>query len=234
MNSEHLSKRLACVASFVPKGSVLADIGSDHAYLPCFLVKAGMIQAAIAGEVAKGPYTSACNEVRRLQLEEHISVRMGDGLAVLKEDEGVSCIAIAGMGGALIASILEKGEQKLANVSRLVLQPNVGAQHVRKWLIDHEWQIIGEAILEEDNSIYEVIAAEKSGKREAELDEAALLMGPFLLKDKHPVFIKKWTEECRHWQQILARLQEAKGTPEIEIKKQTLLQKIQLVEEALS
>ncbi|MDQ0175214.1 tRNA (adenine(22)-N(1))-methyltransferase [Bacillus chungangensis] len=233
MNSEHLSKRLACVASFVPKGSVLADIGSDHAYLPCFLVKAGMIQAAIAGEVAKGPYTSAYNEVRRLQLEKHISVRMGDGLAVLEKDEGVSCITIAGMGGALITSILEKGEQKLANVTRLVLQPNVGAQHVRKWLIDHDWLIIGEAILEEDNCIYEIIGAEKDGKSEAELNEAELLMGPFLLKDKHPVFINKWTEECRHWQQILARLQEAKATPEIEMKKQTLLKKIQLVEEAL-
>lgn len=234
MNSEHLSKRLACVASFVPKGAVLADIGSDHAYLPCFLVKAGLIQAAIAGEVAKGPYTSAYNEVRRLQLEERISVRMGDGLAVLHKDEGVSCMTIAGMGGTLIASILEKGKQKLANVSRLVLQPNVGAQHVRKWLIDHDWQIIGEAILEEDNCIYEVIAAEKNEKRETELDEAALLMGPFLLKDKHPVFIKKWTEECRHWQQIVDRLHEAKITPEIEIKKQILLHKIQLVEEVLS
>ena len=65
LNTERLSNRLEAVASFVEKGAIVADIGSDHAYLPCFLIHNRKVQKAIAGEVAKGPYESAVNNVRR-------------------------------------------------------------------------------------------------------------------------------------------------------------------------
>ncbi len=80
LNTDKLSFRLATVAKYVPKGARLADIGSDHAYLPCYLAKNGKIHFAIAGEVAAGPYQSAEKNVLSEGLTEIISVRMGDGL----------------------------------------------------------------------------------------------------------------------------------------------------------
>ena len=113
MNSEKLSKRLASVASFVEQGAILADIGSDHAYLPCHLVMEGRISKAIAGEVVKGPFESAVKNVRKKGLTDKITVRLGNGLEAVQENDGVDTITIAGMGGPLIASILHDGSKKV-------------------------------------------------------------------------------------------------------------------------
>lgn len=140
MNHEKLSLRLQRVAVHIPKESILADIGSDHAYLPCYAVIHNLCSKAIAGEVVEGPYQSAVKQVRETGLEAKIDVRKGDGLDVLEKDEATS-ITIAGMGGTLITSILEKGKDKLAKVERLILQPNVGSQNVRTWLMDNGWEL---------------------------------------------------------------------------------------------
>ena len=114
-----ISKRLETVASFVPQGAVLLDVGSDHAYLPIELVEKGHIEAAIAGEVVEGPYQSAVTNVESHGLTEKIQVRLANGLAAFEESDQVSVITIAGMGGRLIATILEDGLDKLATVSNL-------------------------------------------------------------------------------------------------------------------
>ncbi len=106
MNAQKLSKRLQTVAAYVPQNAVVADIGSDHAYLPCYLVHQGIVQKAIAGEVVKGPYESACKEVRTEQLQDKITVRLADGMEAVEHEDGVTTVTIAGMGGPLIASIL--------------------------------------------------------------------------------------------------------------------------------
>ena len=114
-----ISKRLEMVASFVPQGAVLLDVGSDHAYLPIELVEKGHIDRAIAGEVVEGPYQSAVTNVKSHGLTEKIQVRLANGLAAFEESDLVSVITIAGMGGRLIATILEDGLDKLATVERL-------------------------------------------------------------------------------------------------------------------
>ncbi|MEH6955399.1 tRNA (adenine(22)-N(1))-methyltransferase, partial [Neobacillus drentensis] len=98
MNTDKLSARLAAVSKYVPKDARLADIGSDHAYLPCYLAKNEGLPFAIAGEVAMGPFQSAEKNVIAEGLAGVISVRLGDGLEVIGQGE-VDCITIAGMGG---------------------------------------------------------------------------------------------------------------------------------------
>lgn len=234
MNTDRLSFRLATVANYVPKEARLADIGSDHAYLPCYLAKNGKIHFAIAGEVAAGPYQSAGKNVLSEGLTEFISVRLGDGLEVIKPGE-VDCITIAGMGGALITSIMEAGKAKLASVNRLILQPNVNAIYVRKWLLENNWELIEEEILEDEGKIYEILVAEKGNpKRPYGMNlEMGLLFGPLLLHRKEAAFKKKWLHEKQTWQQIYNQLESAPPTPETIAKKQDLLVKINMVKECL-
>ena len=137
MNAQKLSKRLEMVASFVPTGAIVADIGSDHAYLPCYLVHKGIASRAVAGEVVKGPFESAVRQVRSEGLTEKITVRMADGLAAIEESDQVSTVTIAGMGGPLIVSILEKHPAALKTVTRLILQPNIHAKAIREWALAH-------------------------------------------------------------------------------------------------
>ncbi|WP_449621285.1 tRNA (adenine(22)-N(1))-methyltransferase [Robertmurraya sp. Marseille-Q9965] len=235
MNIDKLSQRLQSVAGYIPEGSSIADIGSDHAYLPCHVVKKGLVPFAIAGEVVEGPFQSAKKQVETEGLTEKIEVRKGDGLAVISPGE-VDCITIAGMGGALIASILEKGSDKLEGVSRLILQPNLSAQSIRVWLIDHEWQLIAEEILEEDGKIYEILVAEKGEPMQPYNQvnlQSELLMGPFLsIKGTEP-FVKKWKGEMNNWMKILSKLEQAANTEENRQKKEELHKKLRMVEEVI-
>lgn len=235
MNTNKLSARLETVAKYVPKGAKVADIGSDHAYLPCYLAKNETITFAVAGEVVLGPFQSARKNVQAEGLADMISVRMGNGLEVVEPDE-VDCITIAGMGGTLIVSILENGKEKLHSVSRLVLQPNINAISIRKWFIDNKWELIAEEILEEDGKIYEVLVAERGDSFEPYKNgkmETGLLFGPFLLKRKDPAFIKKWNLEKINWQRIYGQLESAGPSPETLEKKEELLKKISLAGEVM-
>src|SRR5690625_7229202 len=108
-----LSKRLMKIASYIPKSPFLADIGSDHAYLPCYICLKDKEAKAIAGEVRSGPFDRAVQTVRNYQLDNKVEVRLGDGLEVINEKDEVSVVTIAGMGASLIEQILEKGKHKL-------------------------------------------------------------------------------------------------------------------------
>ncbi|AXX73574.1 tRNA (adenine-N(1))-methyltransferase [Limosilactobacillus reuteri] len=212
VDEKHLSARLACVASLVPAGARVADIGSDHAYLPAALVLDGKIDFAIAGEVVKGPYENAVREIKDHQLEGQVIPRLADGLAAIEPADKVDTITIAGMGGSLIASILEKGKDKLTEIKRLVLQPNVGESQLREWLMNNHYQIMNEKIIEEDNHIYEIIVAEPSvvpfRYSKYELD-----FGPFLLENKGPIFKKKWQEYLQREAHVIDQMQKAQQPP---------------------
>ena len=233
MNHEKLSLRLQRVAVHIPKGSILADIGSDHAYLPCYAVKNNLCTKAIAGEVVEGPYQSAVKQVKETGLQKRIDVRKGDGLDVLEEGEATS-VTIAGMGGTLISSILERGKNKLSKVERLILQPNVGSQNVRIWLMENGWELKDEEIIEEDGKIYEILIAEagNSLKPYEEDREKNMQFGPFLIKQHSPIFIKKWTQEKQHIAKIIEQMN-ASGNIHLEEKRKDLLAQISVIDEVL-
>ncbi|PWA12455.1 tRNA (adenine(22)-N(1))-methyltransferase TrmK [Pueribacillus theae] len=234
MNEKKLSQRLECVASFLLPGKRLADIGSDHAYLPCYAYLKGVVPFAIAGEVNEGPFLSAKELVNKLGLSDYISVRLGNGLSVVENGE-VQQITIAGMGGGLIRSILEKGKTKLNHAERLILQPNVAADNVRRWLYNNHWKLIHEEILEEDKKIYEVLVAEPGKwKVDRENIEKTMMFGPYLLKDKNEAFQKKWQIELEKSEFILANLNNAARSDELARKKNEVFKQIKLIKEVLS
>ena len=220
-----ISKRLELVASFVPQGTILLDVGSDHAYLPIELVERGQIESAIAGEVVEGPYQSAVKNVEAHGLKEKIQVRLANGLAAFEEGDQVSVITIAGMGGRLIARILEEGLDKLANVERLILQPNNREDDLRIWLQENRFQIVAESILEEAGKFYEILVVEVG---QMKLSASDVRFGPFLSKELNPVFVQKWQKEAVKLEFALGQIPE-KNLEE----RQVLVDKIQAIKEVL-
>jgi len=220
-----ISKRLELVASFVPQGAILLDVGSDHAYLPIELVERGQIKNAIAGEVVEGPYQSAVKNVEAHGLKEKIQVRLANGLAAFEEADQVSVITIAGMGGRLIARILEEGLDKLANVERLILQPNNREDDLRIWLQENGFQIVAESILEEAGKFYEILVVEVG---QMKLSASDVRFGPFLSKEVSPVFVQKWQKEAAKLEFALGQIPE-KNLEE----RQVLVDKIQAIKEVL-
>lgn len=220
-----LSRRLEAVASYVPQGARLADVGSDHAYLPLFLVEQGRIDFAIAGEVVQGPYQSALQNVEQAGQSDKISVRLANGLAAVELTDQVSTVTIAGMGGRLIADILEAGKDRLVSVERLVLQPNNREDDVRRWLVANDFQLVTEEILEENDKIYEILVAEKGN---VDLTADQLRFGPYLLEEQSSTFQKKWLKELDKLTYALEQV-----PLERQADRSAISQKIQQIQEVL-
>lgn len=207
-----LSKRLKKVASYVPEGALFADIGTDHAYLPCYICLHDEKAKAIAGEVNEGPFNSAVETVHLYGLSDSIEVRLGNGLEIV-ENEEVNQLVIAGMGGALIRSILEEGISKLNAVNRIVVQPNIDARTIRKWFLVYGFTVTNEAILEENGHIYEIIVADRGENRspyDASIVDQQLLFGPLLMKNRTATFYQKWKHEYEKLQSVIDQMDKAK------------------------
>jgi len=176
-----LSQRLSALANLVEPGTVIADIGSDHGYLPIYLVQAGISPKAIAADVNQKPIAVAKRNIEEFGLKEQIETRLGNGLQVLREKE-VDCITIAGMGGSLMVEILDASPNVVSQLKRMILQPNIGAELIRRWCQKNNWKIIAEDLIYEDDHYYEVLALEHG---EASYTFAEEIMGPMLLAQKH-------------------------------------------------
>ncbi|WP_439857325.1 tRNA (adenine(22)-N(1))-methyltransferase [Pseudomonas syringae] len=190
MNEQRLSMRLERVATHVPPGARLADIGSDHGYLPVALLNRGVIAAAVAGEVALTPFCAAERTVRENDLEDQVSVRLADGLAAIEAEDAITAISLCGMGGETIRDILEAGKARLSGQERLILQPNGGEQPLRVWLMQHDYRIVSEEVLRENRFDYEIIVAERTGPVKYTAEE--LFFGPLQMQARSPAFLLKW------------------------------------------
>lgn len=210
-NTVKLSKRLEKVSTFITAGAVFADIGSDHAYLPCHVCLRDDKARAIAGEVNQGPFNSAIEAVTKNNLSDRIDVRLGDGLSVLQDDE-VNLVVVAGMGGSLIKTILEEGKDRLRSVKRIVTQPNVDERNLRKWFNENDYIITNEVIIEENGHIYEIIVADRGADENPytdEFKEKQLLFGPLLLKNKSNIFYQKWSRESAKRVNVITEMKKA-------------------------
>lgn len=199
--------RLQRVAAHVPVGARLADIGSDHGYLPVALLARGGIVSAVAGEVALTPLRAAERTVRESGFGHLIRVRLADGLAAIEPEDAITAISLCGMGGERIRDILDSGKARLSGHERLILQPNGGEQPLRLWLMENGYRIVCEEVLRENRFTYEIIVAERSGP--VIYSDEELYFGPIQLQQRSPAFIAKWQRLLRLKQQSLGNLARA-------------------------
>ena len=178
-----LSPRLETIAKMIAAGDKVADIGTDHGRLPLYLVGKGISPFVIASDRIKMPIAALERQVRAAGLEHQVSVRLGEGLAVLSPGEA-DTIVLSGMGGMTMIEILEQSPQVVAATRRLVLQPQRSIPLVRQWLAAHGWRIIAEDIVLDEGRYYEVICAEQG---EMTLTEWEREFGPVLLREQPPL-----------------------------------------------
>ena len=225
MQVKNISKRLRKVAGFVPRDAKILDVGSDHAYLPIYLIQQGKISSAIAGEVVEGPYQSAVTNVADNQMSDKISVRLANGLAAFEVEDQIDVIVIAGMGGGLIADILDNGSAKLASVKRLILQPNNREDELRRWLCGQRFSNYKEAIVEENGKFYEIMIAEQGYQV---LNAEQERFGPYLMREQSAVFLDKWQREVDKLEKALAKIPEKNLT-----ERSAMSQRIKQIKEVL-
>ena len=158
-----LDARLRQVAAFVRQGSRLADIGTDHAFLPVELVKSGRCTYAVASDVRVGPVAAATRTVSEAGLQDKIAIRLGDGLSTVSEDE-VDDIVIAGMGGETIAMILAAALWVNNGRYRLILQPMTRAEKLRRYLWESGFAILAEEVVHDGRHWYTVIHTAYTGE----------------------------------------------------------------------
>ena len=223
-----LDNRLQKIADLVPAGVRLADIGTDHAYLPAALLLAKKIVFAVAADVATEPCQVAKTTLAMYGLTQCSAVRQGDGLKVLRPDE-CNCVVMAGMGGSTIVDILTASPEVAHSAERLILQPMQGANLLRQFLCVNGYEFLDEELVEDGKYLYEIIVVrhrdegighrdegiglrdEGIGNRDEGIglrDEGLgfkvkCLIGPKLLENKHPLLPLQFAKQKAMLNKIL-------------------------------
>ncbi|MDF2522162.1 MAG: SAM-dependent methyltransferase [Clostridia bacterium] len=200
-----LSPRLQKIADSIKNRETLADIGTDHAYLPIYLIRKGSVRNAIATDVNRGPIEIAQGRIKANRMEEKIETRLGSGLSVLEPKEA-DIIVIAGMGGMLIADILEADMEVSKSAESIVLQPMLDSAKLRAYLLKKGFEITDEELVKEEAKLYEVLWVRYLG-----IPQPApqfLEIGPKLIEKKHPLLGELLQKKTRELQNVIDKLQE--------------------------
>ena len=199
MNLPKLSPRLRCAADFVRQGAYLADVGTDHAYLPIVLLSEGKICGGVASDINEGPIERAKEHIRACGMTDLLTVKRCDGLSGLRDDHPED-ILILGMGGELIARILSDAPWTKTPSIRLILQPMTHPEVLRRFLLSEGYSIVDE-VLVKDEKIYQIICAEFSGMpQRTPYSELELLLGREPLRRGGTLC----NELLLHWRDVLS------------------------------
>ena len=223
-----LSKRMKAVADLAGMGECLADVGTDHGYIPIYLLEEGRFQRGIAMDVHEGPLLRARENIQSHGLSDRISCRLGDGLERLGKGEA-DTVVIAGMGGSLIIRILTEGEEVLKEVSRLVLQPQSEIAKVRDFLQEQGYQIEKEHMVLDEGKYYQAMRI-GHGRMEKLLPEEAKY-GSFLLKENDSCLKEYLNREEQKFREILESLQDG-GNEKTKKRMEELNMELLLIERA--
>jgi tRNA (adenine22-N1)-methyltransferase len=227
-----LSKRLTAVAEMISHGSSIADVGTDHGYIPIYLMLTGRIKNAIAMDINKGPLERAENNIREHHLEDRIQVRLSDGTASLRTGEAEAVI-IAGMGGGLVQKILKEGQEVLESVQEFVLQPQSEVMEVRRFLAQHGYCIIDENMILEDGKYYPVMKV-NHGNMDYE-NPIEYKYGKFLLERKNKVLFNYLQKELDSFHKVRKQLLSLESKEKhIEERQCEINKEIEDIKEALS
>lgn len=195
-----LKGRLRAIADMVDPCDTVCDVGTDHAYVPIYLVQKGICKRAIATDLRKGPLDKAEQNIERYDLKSSIQTRLGDGLNAIKPGEADTIVA-AGMGGQLITQILSDCFETASRTGNLILQPMNAPEALRKWLYENGFSICDESLVKDGRKIYCIIAAKWTGKKyekpalEYYINEALVKKKDALIKEYLDNWIKKLTKE---------------------------------------
>lgn len=178
-------------AALVTQGYTLADVGTDHGYIPIYLLQQKKIPAAIAMDINEGPLERAKKHIALYGLQAYIQTRLSDGVAALKPGE-VEAVLIAGMGGGLVMHILKDGEKVCQSAKELILQSQSEIEHVREFLREKGYTILAEDMVYEDGKFYPMMKVQYQGENEnaqkaSEVLKLSDLYGGLLLQNRHPV-----------------------------------------------
>lgn len=213
-----LTERLEKIASLVSKGARVADVGTDHGYIPIDLLEKGIIEEAILSDINKGPLNNAREEIERQNLQEKTELRLGGGLEVYEPNE-VDEVIIAGMGGILIADILEARTEVARSAKKLILQPMQSPEVLRRYLMKNGYRIIDEHMVNEDFRIYEIIEARYEEGYSEEIEDIYYEVPKVLVDRKEPLlqkFIEKKLVKCSN---IIANMGDHDSQEVVEKKK---------------
>ncbi|MCF6461060.1 tRNA (adenine(22)-N(1))-methyltransferase [Clostridium sp. Cult3] len=224
-----LSDRLQKIADFVPRNTIVGDIGTDHGYIPIYLRENGISKIVIATDISQSSLNKIIESVNEVDHIDHIDIRLGDGLEPIKPFE-IDTVVMAGMGGLLICDILDKDKEKRDSITHFILQPNVASKELRKYLYDNNFEIIDEVLAKEEDRFYEIIYAKK-GKAYV-TEDIYYEIGEKLIINRDPLLEEFIKNRIGTIEQILREL-EGKNTDKAQERYQQLSKKIIELEEVL-
>ena len=229
-----ISDRLRIVAHMCDKGAVVADIGTDHGYLPIYLVQEGIAPSAIAMDLRKGPLEKAKKHICDNCLEDRIQTRLSDGLEKLSKNEA-DIITICGMGGRLIADIVTKGKDVITQNTILVVSPQSEVGEFRHFLVSQGFEIEDEQMLKEDGKYYFIIKCRKSEESVcSEFSETQYQDGWKLLDSKDKTLYEYLIKEKETNEGISNSIKKDESNPTVKLRLQQLSQKNNIIMKALS
>jgi len=183
-----LTGRLLSIAEKLPKCDILADVGTDHGYIPIYAVKNNICRKAIAVDLKEGPLKAAFKNVKKNLVEDKVEIRLGSGLESIQPGE-CDLIVIAGMGGTLIRDILSASIEKAKSAKLLVLQPNTALFHLRKWLYENGFDIVDESLSFDSGKFYCIISAKSTGVT-TRMEDEDYYLGVKLFSSNDPLLEK--------------------------------------------
>ncbi|MCY6484235.1 class I SAM-dependent methyltransferase [Clostridium aestuarii] len=225
----NISTRLKDIASMLDKCKNMADIGTDHAYLPIYLIKKGICNSAIASDINKGPVDKARININKEGLSEKIDCRLGQGLRTIEPYE-VECVVIAGMGGNLIRDIIEERKNVFKSSQYMILQPVQNPEVLRKYIYEQGYDIIDEELSIDEEKFYEIIKVRYDNKPK-KLDNIYYEISEKLISKKHPLLNKYIAFKINKCKNILNYIEDK--TEPAKKRKQEIEVKVNKLEELL-
>jgi len=225
-----LSPRLKAITNMVTPGYKIADIGTDHGFVPISLIERSMIPSAIAMDVNDGPLAIAKENIHHAGLLDKVEIRQSDGLENLREHEA-DCAIFAGMGGNLIIKLLSDHWRITRSLKECILQPQSEWEKVRKFLLEHDLSIVQEVMVKDTGKYYLLMKVTANDSNEI-WNEVELAFGKLLLENNSPVLLDYLQKEISIKERILKQLKGESGE-NIENRKNEVISEIKLLYQGL-